>query len=73
MLPSQLFLSLGLEELFIILTVSCLASSVSSTGRDCTAFSTPPKMSSIGTERGVTASLRLSVVMRIVHHPASGH
>jgi hypothetical protein len=48
-------LSLGLEELFIILTVSCLASSAISTGRDCTAFSIPAKMSSIGIVRGVTA------------------
>jgi hypothetical protein len=38
-------LSLGLEELFIILTVSCLASSAISTGRNCTAFATPAKMS----------------------------
>jgi hypothetical protein len=33
-------LSLGLEALFIIVTVSCLASSAISTGGDCTAFST---------------------------------
>jgi len=48
-------MSLDLEELFIILTVSYLASSAISTGSDCTAFSTPAKMSSIGTERGITA------------------
>ena len=48
-------LSLGLEALFMILTVSCLASSALSTGRDCTAFSTPASKSSIGTLRGVTA------------------
>ena len=52
-------LSLGLVELFIILTVSYLASSAISTDMDCTVFSTPAKMSSIGTERGVTVQLRL--------------
>ena len=47
--------SLGLEELFIILMVSWLASSAISTGRNFTAFSTPAKMPSIDIERGVTA------------------
>jgi hypothetical protein len=47
-------LSLGLEALFIILTVSCLASAIS-TGRDCTAFSAPANISSVGMLRGVTA------------------
>jgi hypothetical protein len=46
--------SMGLEELFIILNVSYLASSAISTGRDCNAFSNPAKMSSIGIVRGVT-------------------
>ena len=50
-------LSVGLEELLIILTVSCLAFSAISTCRDCNAFSTPAKMSSIGIVLGVTASL----------------
>jgi len=54
MLSFPFLLSLGLEEIFIILTVSCLASSAISTGRDCTAFSTPGKTSSIGIQRGVT-------------------
>jgi len=49
-------LSLGLE-LFVILMVSSLASAIS-TGRDCTAFSTPAKMTSIGIVCGVTAWLR---------------
>ena len=48
-------LSLGHEELFVILTVSCLASSAISTDRDSTAFSTPASMSSIGVEHGATA------------------
>ena len=51
-------LSLGLGEFFIILTVSCVASSAVSTGSDCTAFSTPAKMSSVGMYRGVTAKFR---------------
>ena len=41
-------LSLGLEELFIFLRVSCLASSTISTGRDCTALSTPIQHSEHG-------------------------
>ena len=40
-LSALIKLSLGLEELFIILTVSCLASSTIFTGTDCTAFSNP--------------------------------
>jgi hypothetical protein len=44
-------LSLGLWEFFIILTVSCLASSAFSIGSDLTAFSTPVRMSSIGWTR----------------------
>jgi len=48
-------LPLGLEALFMILTVSYLASSAFSTGKDRTAFSTPVDISSIGTLRGVTA------------------
>ena len=51
-------LSLGLGEFFIILTVSCVASSAVSTGSDLTAFSTPVRMSSIGVYRGVTAKFR---------------
>ena len=51
-------LSLGLWEFIIILTVSCLASSAVSIGRDYTAFSTPANMSSIGVCRGVKAKLR---------------
>jgi len=51
-------LSLGIGEFFIILTVSCLASSAVSTGSDLTAFSTPVRMSSIGVYRGVTAKFR---------------
>ena len=50
-------LSLGLEELFMILTVSSLASSAVSSGRNCIAFSTPARISSIGVLRGVTAKL----------------
>ena len=45
-------LSLGLEKLFIILTVSCLAYSAISTDRDSTALSTS---ASIGIVHGVTA------------------
>jgi hypothetical protein len=41
-------LSVGLEELFIILTVSCLASSTISIARDCTALSTPIEHSEHG-------------------------
>ena len=48
-------LSLGLEALLKILIVSCLTSSALSTGRDCTAFSTPVSKSSMGILRGVTA------------------
>ena len=48
-------LSLGLEKHFIILMVSCLVSFAISAGRDCTAFSTPAELSSMGIERGVTA------------------
>ena len=45
----------GFGGTFMILTVSCLASSALSTGRNCTAFLTPVSKSSIGTLRGVTA------------------
>ena len=48
----------GLEELLIILTVSCLVSPAISIGRDCTAFSTPNKMSSTVIVRGGTTQLR---------------
>ena len=48
-------LSLGLEGLFMILTVSCLASSAFSSGRNCIAFLTPARISSIGVMHGVTA------------------
>ena len=41
-------LSLGRDEFFRILTVSCLASSAFSTGKDRIAFSTPVRMSSMG-------------------------
>ena len=48
-------LFLGLEALFMILIVSCLTSSALSTGRGCTAFSTPVSKSSMGMLCGVTA------------------
>ena len=44
-------LSLGLEELFIILAVSGLASSAVFIGRGCTAFSTQAKKSLTGVVR----------------------
>jgi hypothetical protein len=53
---SALFrLCAGLEAFFIILTVSCLASSACSTGRFRMAFSIPANVSSIGLVLGVMA------------------
>jgi len=48
-------LSLVLEAVLIILTVSCLASSAFSTGKVKTAFSTLARISSMGTARAATA------------------
>jgi len=47
--------SLGREELFIVITVSCLASSAISRGRDSTALSTPARKSPIRVVHGVNA------------------
>ena len=47
-------LYLGRGELYIILKVSCMATSTISTGRESTAFSTPARMSSLVVVHGVT-------------------
>ena len=66
-------LSLGRDGFFKILTVSCLASSALSTGKDRIAFSTPVRMSSMGVARGVTAKLSLYVTVRAPHRLVFHH
>ena len=48
-------LSLVLAAVLMILTVSFLASSAFSNGKDSTAFFTPTRISSMGVARGATA------------------